>query len=160
MRSFLTCFCSIFPKADPMNHAINTNYFLKENCCLMLRKCNSFLLTKRNWLLVEYIMLLLLNPYIITKEKQCISSISKVDPPNIDYTPIFRGKSSSSLLFDFSKISTPRKIRTRERCIVCRGVKTSNIFGEWPSDLKFYSWDQNVYIYTYTYTHKKCREGR
>ena len=29
------------------------------------------------------------------------------DQPNMDYTPIFTGKSSSPLLYDFSKISAP-----------------------------------------------------
>ena len=52
---------------------------------------------------------MLLNLYTITKkkEKEFISSTSKVDPPNMDYAPIFTGKSSSSLLYDFSKILIP-----------------------------------------------------
>ena len=48
----------------------------------------------------------------------------------MDYTPIFTGKSSSSLLYDFSKISTLLEIRMGEECIVGRGVRTLILLGE------------------------------
>ena len=86
--SFFAFFCSIFPR-------------------LMLRNCNKFLLTERNWLLAEYRTLLLLNSYTITKEKQCTSSTSKVNPPNMDYTPIFTGKSLSSPLWFLKNLNSP-----------------------------------------------------
>ena len=51
-------------------------------------------------------MLLLLNPYTITKEKQCISSTSKMDPPNMDCTPILTENLHplSSMIFQKSQL--------------------------------------------------------
>ena len=62
-------FCSIFPNTDPSKSSH------EEKLLPNVEKSNNFLLTLRNWLLVEYRTLLLLNPYTIKKEKQCISSI-------------------------------------------------------------------------------------
>ena len=112
---------------------------------------------------------MLLNPYIITKKRMHILHFQG-GPTKYGLHPHFYRKIFIlSPLWFFKNLNSPiNKDKGGgvggRGCIDCRGIKSLNILGEWPSDLKFYSWDQtvcthtrthtNTYTHTHTHTHK------